>query len=375
MGHTDADADADVVVIGAGVVGLAIAAAVARSGRSVLILEADEGIGRGVTSRNSEVIHAGIYYPQDSLKAELCVRGRELLYPYCAERSVPHRKLGKLIVAGSEPEIETLASLQAKGRANGVPGLEFVPESKLREMEPAIDVVAAIFSPETGICDAHTLCLAYLAEAEAHEAILLLHHRVVSLQPCAVGWRIEAQLGEGERQRVEASCVVNAAGLASDRIAALAGIDVENAGLRIHPCKGDYFSLAPSSGVHLNHLVYPVPVAAGLGTHATLDLGGRIRFGPDTEYVDAMDFDVDAAKAEEFARAVQRYLPSLRAEQLTPDYAGIRPKLAGPGEGFRDFVVREESGLGAPGLIDCVGIESPGLTAAGAIAERVCRLL
>lgn len=371
----DAGGDADVVVVGAGVVGLAIAAALARQGRSVIVLERDEGIARGITSRNSEVIHAGIYYPRDSLKASCCTRGRELLYERCAARGVPHRKVGKLIVAGRAEEVATLEELKAKAEANGVPGMRMLEGAEVRALEPVLDVFAGLISPETGIVDAHALSLSYLAEAEEHGAMFLPRHEVVALDRTGAGWRVEAvAAGEGA-QAVECEVVVNAAGLGCDRIATLAGLDVDALGYRLHLCKGDYFSLAPASGVSLEHLVYPVPVAAGLGTHATLDLGGRIRFGPDTEYVDAESYDVAPEKAREFGEAVRRYLPMVRDEWLSPDYAGIRPKLAGPGEGFRDFVIREESAHGAAGLVSCIGIESPGLTGAGAIAERVGELL
>jgi L-2-hydroxyglutarate oxidase LhgO len=368
-------ADADVVVVGAGVVGLAVAAALARSGRSVLVLERDEGIARGITSRNSEIIHAGIYYPHGSLKAQCCTRGRELLYPRCAERGVPHRKTGKLIVAGRAEEVATLEELKGRAEANGVPGMRMLEGREVHALEPALEVFAGLLSPETGIVDAHALSLSYLAEAEEHGATLLPHHEVVALEPSTVGWRVEAMVAGQGVQSVECEWVVNAAGLGGDRIAALAGLEVESLGYRLHLCKGDYFSLAPASGISLQHLIYPVPVAAGLGTHATLDLGGRVRFGPDTEYVDVERYDVAPNKAAQFGEAVRRYLPKVSDEWLTPDYSGIRPKLAGPGEGFRDFVICEETANGAPGLVSCIGIESPGLTAAGAIAERVVALL
>jgi D-amino-acid oxidase len=218
--------------------------------------------------------------------------------------------------------------------------------------------------------------MSLLADAEAHGAVLLLHHAVRALERAGGDWRVEARVaGEAERQSVRCGVVVDAAGLASDRVAALAGLDVDALGARIHPCKGDYFALAPAAPIRIARLVYPVPAGAGLGIHATPDLGGRIRFGPDAEYVDAPSLVVDPAKAEVFCAAVRRYLPGLRAEWLQPDYAGIRPKLAGPGEGFRDFLIAEHSAAGLPGLITCIGIESPGITAALAIGEHVAALL
>jgi len=368
--------DVDVVVIGAGVVGLAAAAALGRAGRSVVVLEHEDGIARGVTSRNSEVVHAGLYYPAGSLKARLCVEGRERLYAWCRGRGVPHRRLGKLVVGTSPDEVGVLEALRDRGQANGVSGLALVDAETLAEWEPEVHGLAALHSPESGIVDAHALALSLLADAEAHGAVLLPHHTVLALEHTGGDWVVEARLaGELPTQRVRAGGVVNAAGLSADGIAARAGIDVDARGYRLRLCKGDYFGLVPGAPIAVRRLVYPVPGRAGLGIHATLDLAGRIRFGPDAEYVDQLDFRVDPAKAESFAAAVRRYLPAMRAEWLYPDYAGIRPRLAGPDETFRDFVVAEESAAGCPGLVSCIGLESPGLTAALAVGERVAALL
>jgi L-2-hydroxyglutarate oxidase LhgO len=367
--------DFDVAVVGAGIVGLAAAAALARRGRSVIVLERNDGIAREITARNSEVIHAGIYYPADSLKAELCCKGREALYQRCAEQGVAHRRLGKLIVASGDSELATLEGLFAQGSANGVPGLQMIDADQLHRMEPQVKARVALLSPETGIVDAHALALSFLAEAEAHGAVLALRTEVIEIERRPGGWRVHARVPSGDREGLGCAAVVNAAGLAADRVAELAGLDVDTCGYRLHPCKGDYFSLAPGAPISLSHLVYPVPVAAGLGVHATLDLGGRTRFGPDAEYVEEIAYEVDPAKAEVFAEAVRRYLPAVETDWLSPDYAGVRPKLAAPGESFRDFAVAEESEAGLPGLVSCIGIESPGLTAAPAIGERVAELL
>lgn len=365
----------DVVVVGAGVVGLAIAARLASPSSSVLILEREPGIARGVTSRNSEVIHAGIYYPAASLKATLCVEGRERLYAWCAARRVPHRRVGKLIVAADAGEVERLESLLARGRENGVPDLTLIEADRIRALEPEVRAVAALESPATGIVDAHAFATSLLAEAEARGAVFAPRRSLRALQRSAgeANWSLEvvgpaAPAGES----IAAGIVIDAAGLEADRVAELAGIDLDAWGLRQHPCKGDYFVPAPGTRVEASRLIYPVPQTAGLGIHLTVDLGGRVRFGPDATYLDARDdFDVDPAKGPRFAEAVGRYWPALAEATLLPDYAGIRPKLAGPGETFRDFVVEEASAWGAPGFVACVGIESPGLTAALAIAERV----
>ncbi|TFG91953.1 MAG: NAD(P)/FAD-dependent oxidoreductase [Myxococcales bacterium] len=367
--------DADVVVVGGGVIGLAAAAALARAGREVLLLERNGGFGQETSSRNSGVIHAGLYYPSGSLKAHLCVAGREALYARCERMRIPHRRTGKLVVATTPSEVEVLERLLELGTANGAPGLEILDAAALRAREPALQALAALWSPATGIVDPDALCSSFAAEAEAHGAVLLLRSEVIAIEAGDAGFRVEVADPDRTRVRVDCAAVVNAAGLAADRVAACAGLDPDALGYRIHPCKGDYFALAPSAPLRLSTLVYPVPSGAGLGIHATLDLGGRIRFGPDAEYVERADYGVDAAKAGHFAEAAGRYLPGLRPEWLTPDQAGVRPKLAGPGEPFRDFVVAEESAAGLPGFVSCVGIESPGLTAAPAIAERVLELL
>jgi L-2-hydroxyglutarate oxidase LhgO len=367
--------EADVVVVGAGVVGLAAAAALARAHRGVVVLERHDRIASEGSSRNSEVIHAGIYYPEGTLKARMCVEGRERLYQHCENRGVPHRQLGKIIVATCEEEVGVLEELRERGLANGAPDLEMLSAEEVRRREPALRAAAGLFSPRTGIVDAHALCLSYAAEAESHGAQIALRTRVVEIDPIAGGFRVTAVGDDGEASAVTCAVVVNATGLCGDALAELVGIDVDERGYRLHPCKGDYFSLAPGAPLRVTRLVYPVHTAAGLGVHATLDLGGRIRFGPDATYVDSVHYRVEAEKAGSFAEAVRRYLPGIQTEWLSPDYAGVRPKLAGPDEGFRDFVIAEESEAGLPGFVNLIGIESPGLTAAGAIAERVVELL
>lgn len=367
--------DFDVLVVGAGVVGLASAAALGRQGRSVIVVEGRQAIAGGVTSRNSEVIHAGIYYEPGSLKAKFCVEGNRLLYERCEQWKVSHRRLGKLIVATSRDEVAVLERLLANGRSNGAVGLEWVEGSEVSRWEPRVRAAAALRSPSTGIVEAHGLALSYLAESERHGGELLLATEVRQAVPVSAGWRVEARTQDGECQEVVCGAVVNAAGLDSDRVAERAGFDIDALDYRLHYCKGDYFTLAPGRVLNLSGLVYPVPTQTGLGIHATLDLGGRLRFGPDTEYVEAPRYGVDPLKAPRFASAVRRYLPDVEDDWLVPESAGVRPRLAGPGEGFRDFVVREESHRGRPGWVNCIGIESPGLTAAPAIARQVAELL
>jgi L-2-hydroxyglutarate oxidase LhgO len=356
-------------------VGLAAAAALARRGRSVVVLERNAAIARETTSRNSEVVHAGLYYPPGSLKARLCVEGREALYARCERLGIPHRRLGKIVVATRESEVEALERIERTGTENGAPDLALLSGSEVAKLEPAVHAVAALHSPATGIVDAHALALSYAAEAEAHDAVLALRTEVVAIENAHGLHHVSVSDADGRPATLSCVAVVNAAGLASDRIATLAGLDVGALGYRLHFCKGDYFSLAPSARVRLERLVYPVPTAAGLGVHATLDLAGGVRFGPDAEYVQGPVYAVDPAKAERFATSIRSYLPRIEASWLSPAYAGVRPKLAGPGEGFRDFVVSEESAAGLPGFVNLIGIESPGLTAAHAIGERVASLL
>jgi len=353
--------DVDIVVIGAGAVGLACAAELGRRGRSVIVVERHEGPVRETSSRNSGVIHAGLYYPTGSLKARTCVEGRELLYARCARDGVEHRQTGKLIVATDEAEVATLERLHATGTANGV-DLTLVDGADVTRREPAVRAVAGLWSPRTGIVDVHGLAASYAAEAQRHGVDFVFHTRVVALERGA-GWRVRTEDDAGERFDVEAAQVVNAAGLRADRVARMAGVDVTH-----RFCKGDYFALR---GVKTDALVYPVPSEAGLGVHITVDLAGQLRAGPDTEWVDAPTYDVDPAKAADFAAALQRYLRGVTAEDLAPDYAGVRPKLHGPGEPKPDFRVDSPD----PSIVHLLGIESPGVTSSEALARHVAALL
>ena len=367
--------DADVLIIGAGVVGLACGAELARRGRRVLVVERHDAPGREVSSRNSEVIHAGLYYPAGSLKAICCVEGRTLLYERCVTLRLPHQRCGKIVIARSSSEETELEALAARARENGAGEVRIVDAAWLREREPRVRAVAGLWSPESGIVDAHSLVSSYQAELESAGGTVAFRTTLEALEPRPSGWRVETRAPDAERFSLDAAWVVNAAGLDADRVAALSGIDLDAAGLRQHPCKGDYFAVAPGLGELTRGLVYPVPVRGGLGIHVTRDLGGRYRLGPDVEWIDAPRYDVAPEKASSFARAVATYLPEIRSEHLAPDFAGVRPKLQAPGDPFRDFWLAEASELGAPRLVNLLGIESPGLTAAGALARRVAALV
>jgi L-2-hydroxyglutarate oxidase LhgO len=360
-----------VAVIGGGVVGMACAAALARRGQEVTVIERNRRPGQELSARNSGVIHAGIYYPTGSAKAETCVAGRERLYARCAALGIEHRKTGKLIVATDHHQVAALEELWRRGRDNGAGELELLDAGEVGRREPRVRAVAALWSPETGIVDAHGLVQSFQAEAESHGAHVALRTSVEGLELRAGVWRVETIGEEGAGFAIDVDVVVNAAGLGSDRIAALAGVPVDEAGYRLHPTKGNTFQVSPRLGRLTRHLVYPVPEQLGLGIHTTFDLAGVYRLGPDVE--DSTDLDVDPARAGAFAAAVAPFLPELRAEDLTPDFAGLRPKLNAPGEPFRDFVIEEHPA--APGVVQLVGIESPGLTAAAEIGERVAALV
>jgi L-2-hydroxyglutarate oxidase LhgO len=368
-------ADTPLTVVGAGVVGLAVAARLAPRFPELVVLERRERHGTETSSRNSEVVHAGLYYPTGTLKARFCVRGRQMLYELCERLDVPHRRITKLIVATVPGEQGELDRLLALGQANGVP-LEPLSGAECRRLEPAVPAVAGILSPTTGIVSAHGFMDALLHEARRHGAILQPRAEVVAIERRDRDYRIEVRTPDGV-ESLTSERVVNAAGLEADTVAGLAGIDVDAARYRLHWWKGSYFAVSGNKARTVSRLVYPVPTHVSLGVHAVLGLDGRLRFGPDADYLPerVLDHRVDEAKRGAFGTAVRRLFPQIADEDLTPDVAGIRPKLQGPGDGFRDFVVAEEAERGLPGLVSLVGIESPGLTAALAIAEEVDRLL
>ena len=361
----------DCVVIGAGVVGLAVARALALAGHEVLVLEKERWIGSETSSRNSEVIHAGIYYPKGSLKAQLCLAGKHKLYAYCAERGIAHRRLGKLIVACSEAEIAILDGVRQRAAANGVGDLRWLGSNELRTLEPELAAIGAYVSPSTGIIDSHGLMLAYEADLEAAGGMVVLRAPVLSGHVEARGFTLE--IGGAEPMRLACRLLINSAGIRAPSLARrIAGIPAASIP-RDYFCRGVYFTLAGRSP--FRHLIYPVPEAAGLGVHLTLDLAGQARFGPDVEWIDGIDYTVDPRRGERFYAAIRTYWPALRDGALQPGYAGIRPKISGPKEPAADFLLQGPAEHGIAGLVNLYGIESPGLTASLAIAERVLSLL
>lgn len=372
----------DTVVIGAGAVGLACARALAQAGHEVLILERGPRFGGGVSSRNSEVIHAGLYYSPGSLKARLCVRGKDLLYAYCAQRGLPHRRTGKLVVAEHETQVTALQAMQARARTCGVEDLHLLDAATLHSLEPALQGAAALLSPSTGIVDSHALMLSLLGDAEHAGATLVLETPVVEMTVQEDGLMVST--GGAMPTRLLARRVVNAAGLAAPALATRThGLGPAHVP-RAHYAKGSYFSL--SGRAPFRHLVYPLPEAAGLGVHLTLDLQGRARFGPDVEWLDddvgtsegeppASAYAVDTRPLPAFEAAIRRYWPALPEGALSPDYAGIRPKIHRAGEAQPDFRIDDATTHGVAGLVNLFGIESPGLTASLAIGEHVAERL
>ena len=361
----------EIVVAGAGVVGLAVARALALAGHEVLVLEAEPAIGSVTSARNSEVVHAGLYYPTGSLKARLCVAGREQLYRYCAERGVAAPRLGKLVVATAPEELPALEAVARRAAANGVGDLEWLDAGQVEALEPALACVAALLSPSTGIVDSHGLMLAYHGDAEAAGAQIVC--RAPILGSTVVPGGIELAIGGDAPMRLACRWLVNCAGL--EAVALAARIDgVPEAALPpAFYCKGSYYALAGRPP--FSRLIYPVPEHAGLGVHLTLDLGGQARFGPDVEWIDRPDYDVDIGRAAGFYAAIRRYWPGLPDGALQPGYAGIRPKISGPGEPAADFRIDGPAEHGVKGLVNLLGIESPGLTASLAIADYVAEMV
>jgi L-2-hydroxyglutarate oxidase LhgO len=360
----------NIVVIGAGVVGLAVAAKLSEKNEGVYIFEKNQKFGQETSSHNSGVIHSGIHYPKDTLKARLCVKSNSMIYELCEKYRIPYKRLGKLTVAITEEEIDELEKLMKMGEDNGVEGLKFLEREDVKKLEPNIEVEKALYSPSTGIVEPDELMNHFYAQARKNNAVLATETEVSSLNKVNDKYEISG-ISVGEKFTVTAKTVVNCTGLYSDKIAAMLGLDVDKLGYRIHYCKGDYFRLAGKPPVKM--LVYPVPKGAGLGIHLTPDLGGSVRLGPNSYYADNISYGVESNE-KEFREDVERFLPLIRGRQIQADSAGVRPKLQGPKDSFRDFVIRHEVDRGLFGFINLVGIESPGLTAAPAIAEFVSEI-
>ncbi|MCX7984118.1 MAG: NAD(P)/FAD-dependent oxidoreductase [Bacteroidetes bacterium] len=368
-------ADFEITIIGAGVVGLAIAERLSVRHSHLLILEKNERYGMETSSRNSEVIHAGIYYKPGSLKARLCTEGRDLLYDLCKQYNITHRKITKLITATTENEVEQLERIASNAEQNGV-HLKFLTKEETLKLEPNIRTFGALFSPLTGIVSVHHLMDFFAHSAQEHGAILHCRCEVLAIEYTGTMYNITVN-DNGTITTLTSDIVINAAGLQSDIVAAMVGIDVDSAGYRLTYAKGSYFVVVPSKAKLITRLVYPVPQNEGLGVHALVDWGGRLKFGPDVEYLPdrTLNYAVDETKRHYFAESIRRILPSITDDDIEPDMSGIRPKLQRKGEPPKDFVIIHERERGLPGFVNLIGIESPGLTSSPAIARYVEQLL
>jgi L-2-hydroxyglutarate oxidase LhgO len=369
--------DAEITIIGAGVVGLAIAEKLSAGYGNIFVVERHNTFGQETSSRNSEVIHAGIYYPENSLKARLCLQGKRMLYDYCVKFSVPHRNCGKLIVATSEIELTQIEEIRKTALTNGVDDLLVLDRRQIAELEPNIFAMKALFSPSTGIIDSHSLMKQYETNSINNGVQIAYCSEVISIRPIDRGYEITLRDADKNNYSFTTSVVVNSAGLGSDKIAEMVGIKDDS--LEIHFCKGEYFRIKPPKNRLINRLIYPVPHPnmEGIGIHVTIDMGGGVKLGPDVTYLDSnvYDYKLTASKQEDFFRSAKKFLPFLEYDDISPEMAGIRPKIQKPGDPQKDFYIMEESKRGYPGFINLIGMESPALTASLSIAEYVSGLV
>lgn len=365
----------EIAIVGAGVIGLAVAWELSKSYQDIFVLEKNSSFGQETSSRNSEVIHAGIYYPKDSLKTKTCIEGKRLLYEFCLKNNIPHKKIGKLIVAIDKNEVGDLRNLFQHGLENGVKDLKLLSKGEIRALEPNIKAEEAIYSSSTGIIDSHSLMNNLVLQFKSHKGHIAYNTELIGIDKTKDGFQIKVEDKKEGAFKFLSSIFINCAGLNSDKVAIMAGLVKEE--YRLKYCKGDYFRVHNNKAKYISRLVYPVPKKdrTGLGIHATLDLAGSLRLGPDDEYVEEINYNVDESKKKIFYESTRLFLPFIESRDLTPDTSGIRPKLEGPQEGFRDFIIQDESNNDFPGFINLIGIESPGLTCALSIAKTVSQIV
>lgn len=361
----------EIAIVGAGVVGLAVALELSKNYKDIFVIEQEYSFGQGISSRNSEVIHAGIHYPKDSLKTRTCIEGRQMVYDFCERNHIAHKRIGKLIVAINDTEVKDLEGLFRHGLDNGVDDLKLFSKKEIKELEPHVEAIAAIFSPSTGIIDSHGLMKNLVSRFQMNKGTIAYNTEVIGIDKSEGGFIVTVEDKREEIIKFFTRIFINCAGLNSDKIAMMSGLSRDEYKLKY--CKGDYMRVHPSKARLISRLVYPVPKrrGAGLGIHATLDLAGGLRLGPDDEYVEKIDYNVDARKVKPFYESIRDFLPFIGLEDLSLDIAGIRPKLQGPGDEFRDFIIKDEGDDGLPGFINLIGIESPGFTSAFSIARIV----
>ncbi len=362
-----------ITIIGAGVIGLSIARELSLSNRNIIIIEKNFRFGQETSARNSEVIHSGIYYPQDSLKAKLCLEGKYLLYEFCKKYNIPNKNIGKLIVGTNDDEIKQLEQLFKQGRKNGVMDLEMLSQKQIKEIEPQITAKSAIYSPLSGIIDSHYFMNCLMTQAKDRGVDIIYNTEVKGVEKDKQEYKITVCNTQGEQYNFKTEILINCAGLGCDRIAEMVGINIEKENYKLKYCKGDYFRLKNKNMV--KKLIYPVPETTHLGIHITPDMQGEIRLGPDATYTDKIEYSVDEGKREIFFESVKKFLPKVKRDDLYPDTAGIRPKLQGEKDTFRDFIILNEKEKGYPNFINLIGIDSPGLTCAMSIARYVKELI
>lgn len=363
-----------ITIIGAGVVGLAIASRLSENFDDIIVIEKNEKFGQEISSRNSEVIHSGIYYPKNSLKTSLCIQGRRMLYDLCEKNKIPHKKIGKIIIAKNNDEVDDMEELFNNGIENEIEDLKIIDENEINRLEPNIKAKYAIYSPSTGIIDSHSLMSYFEKKARENGAIIGYGVEVIGIEKVNDGYKIRMQDADGETILLKSNIVINCAGLCSDKIAEMVGIDIKEKGYELKFCKGEYFKVADAKAKFVNGLVYPLPhiTLKGLGVHATKDLGDGLKLGPSAFYVDTVDYSIDEEHKRYFYDSVKDFLPFVNIDDLSPGMAGIRPKLQdAQSKDFRDFVIKPEDDIGFDGFINLIGIESPGLTSVPAIAEFV----
>jgi L-2-hydroxyglutarate oxidase LhgO len=366
----------EIAIIGAGVIGLAIAYELSKKRKDIVVVEKEPTFGQETSSRNSEVIHAGIYYPKDFLKTRLCVEGRELLYEFCQRYNIAHKKIGKLIVANGKSEIEEIKELVELASDKGVKDLKLLMSAAdIEKIEPHIKADSALYSPSTGIIDTHHFmkCLEFLSEEK--KTIFAYNYEVTGIEKAGQGYKLQLEGADGEKAVLFTRIFINSAGLYADKIAQMAGIDIDDCKYRLFYCKGEYFRLRGDIKGMVNHLIYPPPRADSLGIHIVIDLNQEVKLGPNTFYVNSLEYDVEPDHVKDFYNTAKRYMPFLKEDDLSPDNSGIRPKLQAPGEPMRDFIISHEKQKGLEGIINLIGIESPGLTASLAIAKYVSDMI
>ena len=359
----------DITIIGAGVIGLAASYELSSLGKDILTIEKHDSFGQETSSRNSEVIHAGLYYPKNSLKAKTCIRGRELLYDFCSKNNIPHKKLGKLVVAYDKEGDAKLDDIYKNASECGVENLKFLDKNEIKKLEPNISANKGMFSPDTGILDSHKFMNCLFQKAKSKNVNFAFSVEIIGIKKKASLYEVLVREPNGDTFTFTTKVLINCAGLFASNIAELAGIDIDRHSYRAHYCKGDYFRIKNPKKFSIRHLIYPPPSSTDLGIHLTPDLAGGLRLGPDVEYVEALDYNVDEGKKDKFCKSALNYLPSLSENDLMLDTSGIRPKLQKENEDFRDFIIHDEKEKNIPNFINLIGIESPGLTGSLAIAE------